>query len=49
MTHPQNKEKIDNIEHPNQYYELSKHLAEKEEAGKVPETSLADESMEIDD
>jgi DNA primase large subunit len=49
VTHPQNKEKIDNIEHPNQYYELSKQLAEKEEAEKAPEASLADESMEIDD
>ncbi|KAI7905502.1 eukaryotic and archaeal DNA primase, large subunit-domain-containing protein [Cokeromyces recurvatus] len=42
VTHPENKEKIDIIEHPNQYYELSKKLAEK-----VEETSLED-SMEVD-
>lgn len=47
VTHPQNKEKIDNIEHPNAYYELSKALAEKEKAPE--EMVLASESMDIDD
>jgi DNA primase large subunit len=47
VTHPQNKEKIDNIEHPNAYYELSKRLAETEKASEGG--PLADESMEIDD
>jgi DNA primase large subunit len=48
VTHPENKEKVDIIEHPNQYYETSKKLAEDQEQEKGPET-LAEESMEIDD
>jgi DNA primase large subunit len=41
VTHPQQKEKMDAIEHPNQYYEASKSLEEPEE--KVED--VMDESM----
>ncbi|KAI9247866.1 Dna Primase, partial [Sporodiniella umbellata] len=44
VTHLDNKEKVDPIEHPNQYYELSKNLAEKSEQNK-PGT---EDAMEID-
>lgn len=44
VTHPENKEKIDPIEHPNQYYELSKNLVVNEEQNK----HSTEEAMEID-
>lgn len=49
VTHPQNKEKIEAIEHPNQYYELSKKLDEENEAAKQSSTQALQEDMEIDD
>lgn len=50
VTHPQQKERIDVIEHPNQYYEASKKLDEEEAAAQEKTTSdLIEDSMEIDD
>lgn len=46
VTHPQNKEKIDIIEHPNQYFELSKKLAEEQT---TEEKSIDQDSMDIDE
>lgn len=44
MTHPDQTEKIDPIEHPNQYYEYSKKLAN----GDVTPTENKDDAMDID-
>ncbi|CDS08326.1 hypothetical protein LRAMOSA02274 [Lichtheimia ramosa] len=44
VTHPDQTEKIDPIEHPNQYYEYSKKLAN----GDVTPTENKDDAMDID-
>ncbi|KAI9483560.1 MAG: eukaryotic and archaeal DNA primase, large subunit-domain-containing protein [Benjaminiella poitrasii] len=43
VTYPDNKEKIDIIEHPNQYYELSKRLVEDQGS------TIVEDSMEVDE
>lgn len=52
VTHPNYKEKVENIEHPNLYYDLSKRIAEEDHQNNQQERSITDQiedSMDIDD